>query len=294
MTANPTPAGRRPPPPHPVSGRRWRIASTLALAASLVLNALANTLPLNDRTTGELSALYPNLFVPAGVTFSIWSAIYLALMAWAVAQFVPSRRARPPTWGRLTGPRPPAGRRALGEFIGPHFALACVLNGLWIVAWHWEQVALSVVVMLALLATLVLLNVRLVGSRFLLPRLAFGLYLGWIVVATVANVTALLVALGWSGEVPGLRWLMPGMAPPAVVWAAGLAALGALILRETILRLEASWVGAAGTWALSGIVLARYADHPVIAGVAALGALLVLVTAIRTGLANLRRARNPA
>lgn len=286
------PSARNAPSP-PAPSRRWRIVATLALAGSLVVNALANTLPLNNRSTGELAALYPNLFQPAGLTFSIWSAIYLALLAWAVAQFVRSRPV-PPVWTRLSGPLAPASRRALGEAIAPLFAAACVLNTLWLFAWHWERVALSVVVMLGLLASLVLLNARLAGSRFLLPRLAFGLYLGWIVVATVANVTALLVDLGWSGRVPGLGWLMPGMAAPAVVWAAGMAAVGALVLRETILRLEATWVGAAGTWALAGIVLARYDDHPVIAAVAALGAVLVLATALRMGCENRERARQAA
>jgi len=30
-------------------------------------------------STGDLSDLYPNLFTPAGLTFSIWGLIYLAL-----------------------------------------------------------------------------------------------------------------------------------------------------------------------------------------------------------------------
>ncbi|TVR65022.1 MAG: hypothetical protein EA422_05190, partial [Gemmatimonadales bacterium] len=160
-----------------------RITAALFLLVTLVVNWLANSLPLGGRTTGELAAEYPNLFVPAGVTFSIWGVIYLGLMTWAVMQFVP-------------------GRREVGRMLAPGFALTSVLNAGWLFAWHYGQVEISVVIMAALLVTLLGLNARLGGwapERLRGPapesaRFAFGVYLGWISVAFIANVTALLVA----------------------------------------------------------------------------------------------------
>ncbi len=46
--------------------------NVVLFAGMLVMNYLANALPLNNKTTGELSDSFPNLFVPAGLTFSIW------------------------------------------------------------------------------------------------------------------------------------------------------------------------------------------------------------------------------
>ncbi len=234
-----------------------RILAALALLVALVVNALANRLPLGGRTTGELSALYPNLFVPAGITFSIWGVIYLLVAAWAAVQFLPAHR-------------------GAARAIAPAFALSSVLNAAWIFAWHHEQVLLSVGVMMGLLGVLLRLN-HLLDPRVrngwsgwgTLPRAAFGIYLGWISVALIANVTALLVAWDWSG------WGIPDP-----VWAVALVLVGAGAAIFTILRLRTPWVGAAVSWALVGIVLNRWSDHPAIAGVAGLAALGVAVVAV--------------
>jgi hypothetical protein len=62
-------------------------------AIMVVMNYLANALPLNDKTTGELSDSYPNLFVPAGITFSIWGIIYLLILGYCILQFKDSNQA---------------------------------------------------------------------------------------------------------------------------------------------------------------------------------------------------------
>jgi hypothetical protein len=229
-----------------------RIFALVCLAGALAVNVLANRLPLGGRTTGELSALYPNLFVPAGVTFSIWGVIYLLLMAWAVAQFLP-------------------GRRATALRIAPAFAVTSLLNAGWLFAWHFRQVGLSVAVMLALLLVLLRINHVLAESdgapakgAGILPRAAFGVYLGWISVATIANVTALLVALEWSGA-----------GVPDAIWAAILVVVGGVAGALTVVRFRNPWVGWAVAWALLGIVLNRWDDHVGIAATAL--ALMVLV-----------------
>jgi hypothetical protein len=234
-----------------------RILAAVAFGAAIIVNALAVRLPLNDRTTGELSDLYPNLFVPAGITFSIWSVIYVVVAAWTVAQFT-------------------RGGRELGERVAPAFALSSVLNAAWIFAWHYEQVALSVLIMLGLLATLLRINTLLLrdaGGRRL-PRAAFGVYLGWICVATVANVTTLLVALGWDGA--GIS---------AAAWATVLVVGAAVAASFAVLRLDNPYIGAAVVWALAGIVLNRWDDVRVIAFTAIAMALVVGAVAIRTATA---------
>jgi hypothetical protein len=248
-----------------------RLLAALVFVVALGVNALANRLPLGGRTTGELSALYPNLFVPAGVTFSIWGIIYLLVGAWAVVQFLPGRRE-------------PAGT------IAPAFAATSVLNAAWLFAWHYEQVLLSVAVMTALLGVLLHLNHRLdSGTRigppppgWPLARAAFGLYLGWISVALIANVTALLVARDWSG------WGIPDP-----LWATVLVLVGAGAAIFTILRLRTPWVGAAVTWAILGILLNRWADHPGIAAVAGVAALAVAGVAVAQALGVRKKGASP-
>jgi hypothetical protein len=112
-----------------------QIAILLFFLATVTVNGLANALPINGVTTGELSDSFAILFVPAGYVFSIWGVIYLALGAYAVYQLLPAQREN----GRL--------RR-----IGPWFLLSSVANSIWIIFWHYGFLALSVVAMLTLLA----------------------------------------------------------------------------------------------------------------------------------------------
>jgi hypothetical protein len=162
---------------------KWRLINALTLAGMLVVNALANALPLNGKNTGEISDSYPVLFTPAGYVFSIWGLIYIALIGFAVFQALP---------GQKTNPRI--------NRIGGWFALSNILNMAWLFAWHWEVLWLSVVFMLGLLASLLVIYTRLeigVHARTspleqALVDFPFSLYLGWISVATIANLSAAL------------------------------------------------------------------------------------------------------
>jgi len=228
-----------------------RMLAALLLGGALAVNALANRLPLGGNTTGELSARYPNLFVPAGVTFSIWGVIYLALLAWGVAQFLPSHR-------------------EVARRIAPLFALSSGLNAGWLFAWHFQHLFLSVAMMGSLLGVLLRINLLLRGGERVLPRAAFGIYLGWICVATIANVTALLVGWEWSGA--GL---------PDPVWAGLLVLVGGGVGGFATTRLRNPWLGWAVVWALGGIVLNRWADHPGVAVTAGMMMALVGALAVR-------------
>jgi hypothetical protein len=158
----------------------------------VTMNWLAISLPLNGKSTKELSDKYPNLFVPAGITFSIWSVIYLALLIFCIYQ-VRS------LFSKKTEPHLAMILNAIGYL----FILNATFNALWIVAWHYEILPLSIVFMLGILGTLITINKNLrhlqpylSGGLKVIVKASFGLYLGWICIATIANVTAVLVAYG--------------------------------------------------------------------------------------------------
>jgi hypothetical protein len=210
-----------------------KFLNILFFAGMIIMNYLANSLPLNNVTTGQLSDSYPNLFVPAGITFSIWGIIYLLLLIFCVMQFT------------VTG----TGQQALSS-ISWMFALSCILNALWIVCWHYRQVAVSLVVMVAILVTLIFINISLKSLPLGLIKGAFGVYLGWICIATIANVTALLVSYGWNGF--GIQ---------EQTWAIIMIITGAVIVSATILRLNNPFIGLSVVWALIGIALKRQDDY---------------------------------
>lgn len=165
-----------------------QVAVMLTIAATIVVNVLANALPINGLNTGEISDRFQVYFVPAGYVFSIWGVIYLGLIAFAVFQALPSQRENL----RL-------------EATGWWIVLAGVANSAWIFLWHYEQFPLTLIAMLALLAALIVTYLRLGIGRGAVSaaetwaaRVPFSVYLGWITVATVANVTSLLDYLKWD------------------------------------------------------------------------------------------------
>lgn len=171
--------------------------NVVAVVAVIVVNGLANALPLNGQTTGEISDRFQVYFVPAGYVFSIWGLIYLGLLAFAVYQALPAQRDNP----RL--------RR-----IGYLFAGSCLANIAWLFLWHYEQFVLTLLAMFALLLSLITIYLRLEIGRVAvsaaekwLVSVPFSIYLGWISVATIANVTAVLDYLGWGGwGISGQMW----------------------------------------------------------------------------------------
>jgi hypothetical protein len=207
-----------------------RYINVLLFIAMIAVNWLANSLPINNVTTGQLSDSYPNLFVPAGITFSIWGIIYLLLGIFCVFQF--------------TG-----GNQVTISKIGIPFAITCVLNALWIVAWHYRAVPVSLIIMLLLLATLVFININLKSLQFGILKAAFGIYLGWICIATVANVTALLVNYGWNGF--GIE---------EQHWAISMILAGAVIISFALWMLRNPFAGLAAIWAFAGIAIKRQDD----------------------------------
>lgn len=169
--------------------RIWAYSSVLALAAAITVNALANIIPFNGLTTGEISDQFLVFFVPAGYVFSIWGVIYLALAFFAMYQAFPRQI-----------------NSALLSGIRPWFVLSCVANGTWILFWHYGLTKSSVLIMLVLLVSLIIIYQQIHAARGLTARqrwyikAPFSLYLGWITVATIANITVALYATGWDGS----------------------------------------------------------------------------------------------
>lgn len=201
--------------------------NVIAVIATIGINGLANALPLNGVTTGEISDRFDVYFVPAGYVFSIWGVIYLGLIAFAIYQALPSQRDNP----RLIR-------------VGYLFALSCVANIAWLFLWHYELFPLTLIAMVALLGLLIGIYTRLGIGREEAPateqwlvRLPFSIYLGWVSVATIANVTSLLDYLGWNGwGISEVAW-----AVVMLVIGAGLTTVVSLSRRDVAYALVIVW-----------------------------------------------------
>ena len=169
-----------------------KILVPLAYIAMVSVNYLANAIPIGGVTTGEASESYSNLFTPAGFTFSIWGLIYLLLAVFVVFFIM--------EFGKKSNTK----RNKLLEKTGKLFIINALANMSWIFAWHYGLIPVSVVIMIVLLVTLILLANLLNKEKFSLSEkvrllLPFSIYFGWITVATIANITVLLVSLNWDG-----------------------------------------------------------------------------------------------
>ena len=164
-----------------------KILAGVAYVAMVVVNTLANTLPINNRSTGDISDAYPNIFAPAGPAFSIWGLIYLLLGGFVLYQFVKKDQKT----------------ENLVKKINPLFIATSLANISWIFAWHYDYIGLSVVVMATLLFLLIKIADIIRMEQFsslkkLFIWAPFSVYFGWITVATIANITVLLVSVGWD------------------------------------------------------------------------------------------------
>ncbi|MFC1933307.1 hypothetical protein ACFLXU_06790 [Chloroflexota bacterium] len=239
------------------------ILNVIGFLGTIVVNGLANALPINNKTTGELSDQYPNLFVPAGLTFSIWGLIYILLAIFVIYQVVVTFR---------------KGKEGLDAFrkIGYLFFLSSLLNIGWIFAWQYEIVPLSLVIMLLLLGCLLAIYIKLgVGKKGpsikeqYLVHLPFSVYLGWITIATIANVTALLVDLNWNRF--GLS---------EQFWAVAVIVVGIAIALSVLFRRQDIYYCLVVDWALLGILIKRLGDSVPVQSVVVVTIVgLVLITA---------------
>lgn len=155
----------------------------IALIGVIIVNALANILPLNNQTTGEISNRLPVLFTPASYVFSIWSVIYVLMIFWLVGMWKRSKDIDTTYIKRSN-----------------LFIISCIFNVAWVYLWHYEYFLFTVVVMIAFLITLILLyRTYPVSNNLLTGRLPISIYLGWISVATITNISYVLTLYQWNG-----------------------------------------------------------------------------------------------
>lgn len=202
----------------------------------IIVNALANILPINGNNTGEISNAYPNLFAPAAATFSIWGLIYILLAAYILYQFGLFQKDH----GKS--------RAELFKKIGVYFSLTSVANLLWIFSWHYRLIALSLLLMLVILFYLIKIADLLQKQKFSIKetffiKAPFSIYFGWITVATIANATVFLVSLNWNGF--GLS---------NQFWMIAILLVGALIGILRTLKDKNVFYGAVLIWAYLGIL----------------------------------------
>lgn len=178
-----------------------KVSATLTFIIMLVINGLAgSTEILGGVATGEVSDTYANLFAPAGFTFSIWGLIYLFLAVFVVRM-----------WRQNLTKAPQLETKQMIRVVRK-FTLTSVLNTAWLLAWQYQILWLSVIIMLGLLTTLLFIQrdlsrIPMSRSETIAVRSPFSLYVGWISVATIANITAWLVSIDWrGGGIPESNW----------------------------------------------------------------------------------------
>ena len=239
-----------------------QITNLLSVVLALTVNILASALPLNGQNTGEISDRFQVYFVPAGYVFAIWGIIYMGWIAFTIFQFQPAQKESP----RL---------RRLGYL----FAISNMANAAWLFCWHYNLFGLSVLVMLVLLGLLLASYLRLDVNHTPVSPLEywsvdvlFSVYLGWITVATVANITDWLYFIGWDG-----------FGIPAQTWAVIMLAVASLLgLGMATTRRDVGYL-AVLVWAFVGIAV-KQTSAPLVVTSAWIAAALMAGLTIYSGI----------
>lgn len=214
--------------------RFFSYSAIIALSLAIGINILANIIPFNGRTTGEISDLFPVLITPASFTFLIWGVIYgfLILFVW---------------YSMRTTPSP--------QMAGVHilFFVSSIANASWIITWHYGLLLLNLVLMLVLLFSLIRINESLIlrpvkdETQYWFERAPFQIYLSWICIATIINITAVLYAAHWNAF---------GFSPE--FWSIVMIVLGSGILTISAFRYHSIPFLIIAVWAFLGIALKQH------------------------------------
>jgi hypothetical protein len=220
------------------------IFNTLSYIVMIAANALALLLPINGETTAQVAEAYPNLFAPAGITFGIWGVIYFSLLCFIIYQL----------WLAFSG-KAPAALAYLMLKMKDWFLISSVANACWLFAWHYHLIPVSVAIMLMLLISLLVIHhnfgISIVPATLpekIFIHFPFSIYLGWIAIATIANIAALLVYAGWEGSVEA-----------QVTWTVAMIGIGTIASMAMVLRRNNILYALVSIWAFYGILLKRKA-----------------------------------
>ncbi len=244
-----------------------RILNAAAFLAMVFVNVLSVILPLNGIEPGQVSDSYPNLFAPAGITFSIWSVIYTWLFIFVLYQFG--------AFGKKDGFK-------AASRIGSLFVISSIANAAWIFSWHYRVIPASWVLMVVILISLILTYQR-IRSQALTTREKlfvagpFSIYFGWITVATIANTVTLLVRFGWDGF--GLS---------EALWTAIVILVGTIIGVIVTTKNKDILYGLVLIWAFAGILYKHVLpsmfnmNYPLVIGTTIVSLLVLAATLIAT------------
>lgn len=216
----------------------------MAFLFTVLVNGLAgSTTILGGKNTAQISDANPTLITPAGYVFSIWGVIYILLGVFVVFQALPSEKGKD-----------------YQKRIGWLFVLSSLLNIAWLFLWQFEYLSLSVVLMFLLLATLISIYLRLNIGKSTAPlreklavHMPFSVYLGWITIASIANVAVTLVSVNWDGF---------GISPET--WAALIIIIALLITLLVIATRKDVAYGLVIIWALVGIAVKQSENQNIV------------------------------
>ena len=219
----------------PQKARIMNLVAATTFFLALILNSLANILPINGLSTGEISDTYENYFAPAGFTFSIWALIYALLAGYVVWRLKNLKQSEDHPKNRFL------------YRVDIAFTISNIANGLWILSWHYLSFYLSFLMMVIILISLVYINLQFKGDQAM-STIPFRVYFGWIIIATVANLTTVIVA-----DANNFRWLWNGGEVSEQLLTIIILLVTILLGNLIIFRQKDPFVGGVIIWSLIGI-----------------------------------------
>jgi hypothetical protein len=244
----------------------WRWLALIAVLVNIFFNYYMNSNPPGGLTNAEVSAKYPTLFTPAGYAFSIWGIIYLSFIAYSILQLLPSQR-----------------KHSVYDTLAKTLITTSVLSICWLFSFSYELLLLSVGIIVLMLITAILLFIQSRNSvqkehtnKFI--SIPFALYAGWLSVATIANISVWLTAIGWEGGLLGEVACTLIMIGVAVL----LAVLISYKLKDVIYP-------AVVLWAIIAIYVARQNQEQTVATFALITGIVIMVWIIAYGVKLLKR-----
>jgi benzodiazapine receptor len=252
------------------SSNLFRFGNLVALIVTLSVNGLAGTTLLNNRSTAQVSDLYASPITPAGYVFAIWGIIYALLLVFVIYQLLPKQK-----------------DKLFQRQIGALFILSSIFNVVWLFLWQYDYITVSLILMFALLATLVTIYLRLGIGKSKVPlidklcvQLPFSVYLGWITVASIANMAAALVSVGWD------RF---GMS--AETWAIVAIIIAFIVTLAIIVARKDVAFSLVIVWALTGIAAKQSMYANIVTAIGIATAIILISLAVTLIFNRLRRRR---
>lgn len=232
-----------------------QILVPIATLGVIFINYLAATGAINNVTPEVISDKYQTILTPAGYAFSIWSLIYLGVIAFSIYQLLPSQRENPHL-----------------KSVRTLYILSCAANCGWIFLWHYDYIVGALGAILILLASLFLISVKLTGAKSSaetwFAKIPFSIYFGWVTAASLLNFSIALVYLGIMPTGNGARVLGVVLIAIAVVFG---------ILMRFKFGLPAHPLAVA--WALTAIAVANGGETAIVVS-CAIGVIVLLLSAL--------------